>query len=165
MTTAKEKTRAESIERLKEWGLKPGDTIYVINRHTSASGMSRSLTFYKIENDQPVWLTYQMAKAGIGRWNDKRETLDMIGCGMDMGFAAVYELSALMFPDGFGCIGDGCPSNDHVNGDRDYTPHVQMMPEWDYATETHTETLAPTVVGSGHWHTDSGYTFKHRWLS
>jgi hypothetical protein len=148
MSTLKERTRAEAIERLKEWGITPGDTIYVINRHTAASGMNRSLTFYKIENDQPVWLTYQMAKAGIGRWNDKRETLDMGGCGMDMGFAAVYELSRLLFPDGHGCTGVGCVSNDHFNGDRDYTPHVQLL---------------PTVTG--HWHQDAGYALKHRWLS
>jgi hypothetical protein len=42
---------------------------------------------------------------------------------MDMGFALVHELSGRLYPDGFGCLGERCPSNDHRNGDRDYTPH------------------------------------------
>lgn len=165
MTTKSEATRTEAIERIRDWGIKTGDMIYVFNKHTSASGMSRSLSFYKIENDQPIWLSYQMAHAGIGRWNDKRETCDMQGCGMDMGFAAVYELSRLLNPSGFGCIGNGCQSNDHSNGDSDYTPHVQMLREWDSTSGTHTATLVPTVVGVGHWHTDGGYALKYRWLS
>lgn len=37
----------------------------------------------------------------------------------------------------FECIGHGCPSNDHCNGDRDYTPHH---------------------------HNSGGYALKHRWL-
>lgn len=33
-------------------------------------------------------------------------------------------ISRVLYPQGFGCIGEGCPSNDHSNGDRDYTPHA-----------------------------------------
>jgi hypothetical protein len=40
----------------------------------------------------------------------------MGGAGMDMGFALVYNLSRSLYPNGFDCIGESCPSNDHVNG-------------------------------------------------
>ena len=54
-----------------------------------------------------------------------------------MGFAVIYELSQALFPKGFECIGEKCPSNDHSNGDRDYTPHH---------------------------HNSGGYALKHRWM-
>jgi hypothetical protein len=74
---------------------------------------------------------YRQAKKGDG--------LIVGGCGMDMGYHLVYALSHRLWPDGFDCIGPGCPSNDHSNGDRDYTP------------------------GHRH-HADGGYCLKHRWL-
>jgi len=43
-----------------------------------------------------------------------------------------------LFSGGFTCPGKDCPSNDHSNGDRDYTPHM---------------------------HTDPGYALRQRWLS
>jgi hypothetical protein len=30
----------------------------------------------------------------------------------------------------FGCIGEGCPSADHLNGDYDYTPHRAGYWHW-----------------------------------
>lgn len=83
--------------------------------------------------------------------------LAVSGCGMDMGFHVVSTLSAILFPDGFGCIGrpEGdavmnangervwCPSNDHTNGDRDYRLYRQ---------------------GRRHWHSSGDYALVHRWL-
>lgn len=69
---------------------------------------------------------------------EKSLGLTVGGCGMDMGFHLVYNLSRVLFPSGFECIGKGCPSNDHSNGDRNYEPH------------RHTG--------------DGGYAIKHRWL-
>jgi hypothetical protein len=59
------------------------------------------------------------------------------GAGMDMGFGLVYTLSRSLYPNGFECIGERCPSNDHSNGDRDYTPHT---------------------------HSDGGYALQQAWL-
>lgn len=146
MTKAQKATeRAAAIERLREW-LKPGDTVYTILRHVSRSGMSRSIALVKPDDDDMTDLTWSAAKAGVGSGLDRdRGGVKMGGCGMDMGFALVYELSHVLFPDGFGCIGKGCPSNDHSNGDRDYRPH-------DVAVENH------------HWHRSGGYALRHRWL-
>jgi hypothetical protein len=30
----------------------------------------------------------------------------------------------VLWPDGWTCIGEKCPSNDHFNGDRNYEPHL-----------------------------------------
>jgi hypothetical protein len=68
---------------------------------------------------------------------------------MDMGFALVHVLSYRLYPNGYGCIGEGCPSADHNNGDRDFTPHGTVVD--DFPT-THI-----------HWHRD-GYALKQRWL-
>ena len=57
---------------------------------------------------------------------------------MEMGFSLVYTLSSTLYPEGFKCIGYGrCPSNDHRNGDRDYSPHQ---------------------------HDSGGYAINHEWL-
>lgn len=116
--------------------LTPGTTIYTILRHVSQSGMARDIDIFIMGNDGPIMVTY-IAKELLGlRWG-KSQGVRMRGCGMDMGFALVYDLSRELNRTGFQCVGDGCPSNDHSNGDRDYTPHH---------------------------HHDGGYALKHRWL-
>lgn len=114
----------EALARLREW-LKPGDTVHTVLRHVSRSGMQReiSLLHTSCENGEPVTrdLTYNASRA-LGERIGKRDGIVMGGCGMDMGFALVYSLSSELFPEGFGCIGERCPANDHANGDRDYTP-------------------------------------------
>lgn len=121
--------RQELLAELREL-LHPGDTITCVLRHVSASGMSRDIDFFRFTGDQDrtrrpnrLWLSYRMAKMGIGTYNSTREALRVTGAGMDMGFHAVYGLASILWPNGFTCIGEGCPSNDHSNGDRDYSPH------------------------------------------
>ena len=142
MNNAKKVARQEAIDRLKEW-IKPGDTIHTQIKNVSRSGMSRVIQVIKIDCDperkEPtiLYLGYNVAQACDMRYDRNREGVKIGGCGMDMGFAIVYDLSATLFSDGFDCIGSGCPSNDHSNGDRDYTPHR---------------------------HTSGGYALRHRWL-
>ena len=140
MTKAAAAERAEAITKLREW-IKPGDTVYTVLDHVSSSGMSRHIRVVlmqcedgRITDLHPNYsvalaLGYKRAKRGDG--------LVVGGCGMDMGFHLVYSLSRTLFPGGYTCIGDGCPSNDHSNGDRDRTPHT---------------------------HADGGYALKQRWL-
>jgi hypothetical protein len=49
--------------------------------------------------------------------NGRRQDAIVIGgCGMDMGFHLVYELSHVLYASGYACLGKGaCPSNYHVN--------------------------------------------------
>ena len=126
----------EAITSLRET-LKPGDTVYTVLRNCSRSGMTRSIDAYVIEDNNPRWISRFVANATGLNFDERREAVKMGGCGMDMGFALVYELSYTLYPDGFECIGDGCPSNDHSNGDRDYAPHQ---------------------------HKSGGYALKHKWM-
>ena len=145
---AKKQSVADAIDRLKTW-IKPGDTVYTQLKHVSRSGTMRVIQVIKIECPNKVeidngktepdvlYLGYNVAQAIGMRYDREREGVKIGGCGMDMGFAIVYDLSRVLFRDGFDCIGEGCPANDHRNGDRDYTPHR---------------------------HSDPGYALRQRWL-
>ena len=137
---AKNAVRQEAIDRLREW-IKPGDTLHTQLRHVSRSGMSRVIQVVKIScgSSEPeiFYLGYNVAHAIGMPYDREREGVKVGGCGMDMGFHLVYELSHALFPDGFECVGQGCPSNDHSNGDRNHEPHQ---------------------------HRDGGYAVRSRWL-
>lgn len=160
-----EDEKKQSLDKLREW-LKPGDTVQCILRHKSRSGMSRSISLLAPVGGDILDLDYNVARA-LGESIDRSHGgIRMGGCGMDMGFALVYNLSRVLFPDGFGCIGDAkgtprdavtrcCPSNDHSNGDRDYTPHNKAPSARHNGDGT---------VTRGHWHSDGGYALRHRWL-
>jgi hypothetical protein len=98
--TRKEAERAEAIESLRK-RLKPGDTVYTILRHVSASGMSRCLDICIIKEDKPLRLTWSAARALDAAYDKKRETLRVFGVGEDKGFATIYNLSHLLFGDGY----------------------------------------------------------------
>lgn len=143
--TKKEKDakREEALATLREL-LKPGATVSTVLRHVSASGMSRSISPVICGEDGPTDLTWLVVRVLGNRFDEKNGGVKVGGCGMDMGFHLVYNLSYVLFPDGFTCIGEGgekrgtrCPACDHSNGDRNYAPHV---------------------------HKDGGYALRHRWL-
>ena len=117
--------------------LPPGSTVHTVVRHVSKSGMQRSISCYVIRDNEPRWLDSLVAMAAGYPFDAKREAVKIGGCGMDMGFAIVYDLAYSLWGKNFSCIGEGCPSNDHSNGDRDYTPHA---------------------------HSDGGYALRQRWL-
>ena len=127
------KSDMEAVERLRNW-LKPGDTVYTSVVHVSRSGMQRSIKVYQIKDNQPLFLSYNVAKALGSGYDQHREAVKISGCGMDMGFHLVYELARTLWPNGYDCIGDKCPSNDHRNGDHSTT------------------------------HSDGGYALSQRWL-
>ena len=137
MTKKKEQERAEAIAKLREW-IKPGDTVYTVLEHVSRSGMQREIRVVLMRQDPDygiVDLHPNHAVASALRMRQgKRDGLIVSGCGMDMGFHLVYELSHVLYPDGFDCIGKGCPSNDHSNREE------------------------------RHHHPDGGYALKQRWI-
>lgn len=107
MATKAEK--AEAIARLREW-LSPGDTVYTILEHVSASGMSRAIRFVipKVDADGKPYFLHPNHAIGtvLGlRFHTSRgrrsDALHVAGCGMDMGFDCVYTLGRYLFPDGF----------------------------------------------------------------
>lgn len=160
-TKAQKQEQAEAIEHLKQL-VKPGDTVYTVLRHVSRSGMMRLIDCYIIADQKPLWITSYVAKAIDYRQDYKTSALKVSGCGMDMGFHVVYILSSVLFREGFGCIGrneqdysHSCPSNDHSNGDRDYTRHCDG---------NHTDECVGCGTGHNHWHTSGGYALRHEWM-
>ena len=113
--------KEQALGSLRRW-LKPGDTVYTILRHVSRSGMMREIGVVLLDKDVDLHPNWAVSKV-LGTPQGKSDGLRIGGCGMDMGFHLVATLSRCLFPEGFECIGKGCPSNDHSNGDRDYTPH------------------------------------------
>ena len=135
MKATKEQRQA-ALDQLRAL-LPPGSKVHTVIRNVSRSGMSRSIDAYLLLDGDRRWLSRYIAIACEMSFDEKRECLKIGGCGMDMGFAIVYDLTRTLYPDGFECIGEKCPSNDHSNGDRDYTPHH---------------------------HRDGGYALRQEWL-
>lgn len=130
--------QAHAIDRLRSQ-LAPGTVVYTILRKVSRSGMMRHISLVVPEEGGGMWdITGQAALAMGTRWDRNTGGIKVSGAGMDMGFHLVYNLSRALYPEGHGCTGEKCPSNDHSNGDRDFT--------------------------GGTVHRDGGYALRHRWL-
>ena len=99
MSKATKRERAEAITDLRAQ-LKPGDVIFTRLNHVSASGMTRWLDLFVIRDNEPLRLTWSAAAATDHSYCDRRESLKIEGCGMDMGFSAVYSLGRALWPDG-----------------------------------------------------------------
>ena len=103
-------SKTKSIEALKGL-ISEGDTIFYIVKNVSNSGNYRHIDFYKFdvkdtfkENENRVvktWLSGHMAQALQYRFVDKTQCVGVSGGGMDMGFHLVYQLSHLLFGDGY----------------------------------------------------------------
>lgn len=98
----------QDIRELKRL-LKPGDTVYcMLEGEPSRSGMFRRISF-KLARVGRVYgggrkpyihdITGYIARI-LGYRIDKRGGIGVSGCGMDMGFAVVYELGAALWPKG-----------------------------------------------------------------
>ena len=85
----------ESTEALLRW-LKPGMTVCTILDHCSKSGMARDIRLVLTDADGPTHLSYHAARV-LG-YSMRGGAIRISGCGMDMGFALVYELSSKLFP-------------------------------------------------------------------
>lgn len=98
MTKAKQKEQQEAIERLREW-VRDGDTVYLVLRRVSASGMSRviaPIVFRPSPYDQkpdPLFIGFNAALATGYSFDRKLEGVRLNGCGMDMGFSLVNDLA------------------------------------------------------------------------
>ena len=210
MTKQQRTDRQEAIDQLRQW-IKPGDTVYTILEHVSRSGMSRSIRVVLLKHADAVWNGCKLhdedgsdcehvvdlhpnhaVAVALGLRRSKREGVIVGGCGMDMGFHLVYELSHTIYPE-YACLGKGkCPSNYHVNyrrsiscqGGEDATGETVPCFRGDdglYRLRTGVGEhfgvgeVCPTCKGKGEYsnpdgeqrfdlvHTD-GYCLRQRWL-
>ena len=94
----------DGLSRVKDI-VKEGSEVYCILRHVSRSGMSRVIDL-KIPGQRDgnceIWtIGYNVARALDYPYDRKNEGVKIGGCGMDMGFALVYELSQKLFGNGY----------------------------------------------------------------
>lgn len=92
--------------------LKPGQTVYTILRHCSASGMSRSISLVIPTKDGIQSLDYWIAQAKGESIDQKNGGIKVSGCGMDMGFHLVYNLGRMLWPNGVKKGREGQPDRD-----------------------------------------------------
>lgn len=148
--------------------LPPGSTVYCVLRHVSRSGMQRVIDPFIIGEDaRPFRLAYWLRDLGF-RVDSRRDGIVCNGAGMDIGWHLVFTLSRMLYPDGFGCIGDStdskraCPSNDHSNGDRDYTPHSCGEPT--RTAEGLSFRYQAGAIRRLHWHSEGSYALRMEWI-
>jgi hypothetical protein len=91
--------RDYSIEHLLTHYLREGDKVYTILRHVSASGMSRDISLVIAQGDEIIDVTYYVAHAMGEKVSESKghRVIRVNGCGMDMGFHLVYNLSSVLF--------------------------------------------------------------------
>lgn len=114
------KELAEFQQDLVKWIRRTRPTIYTTVRHVSASGMLRVIDVFVIKKGRPLSLNYLIETYGLYKRDKQRSGVRVSGCGMDMGFAVVYELSSSIFPKGFNRRkSEHHRNNDPSNHDKD----------------------------------------------
>lgn len=90
----------EAIDKLRTL-LPVGSNVYTIVRNVSASGMSRRISVFMVEDGEIRDLDFLLVKAGIAKRRGNSEGLFIQGAGMDMCFALVYDLARTLHEDGY----------------------------------------------------------------
>lgn len=160
--------KQEALERLREW-MPPGSTVYCVLRHRSRSGMQRQIGVVVMTPEGPRHPNYAVGAVLGLRVNERGDGVFVNGCGMDMGWHLVFSLSSALYPDGFGCTGEGCHSNDHGNGDRDYTPNSTRQTGWETCDDCCLLSAERRASNHGcekhsHWHRSGAYALRAEWI-
>ena len=118
--------------------LPPGTELRTVLRHVSPSGMTRWIDVYGPGFD---YLSHLVATV-IG-WpvnQGRHDGVEVGGCGMDMGFALVYNFGQVIWPDGFDTTNYWANSEDS-RGARPYWRNEQLDHD-----------------------SSGGYAYRQRWL-
>lgn len=138
--TEKEQAKKDLLNMLNG-----SNKVYTILKHRSSSGMLRHIDVVIVKDNKPLNINWYVEKIGLykrARNYDAKnaDSLRVGGCGMDMGFSVVYNLSRELYPNGYKCQGKICHSNNHFND-----------PDCNKAK-------------GKHHHKDGGYALKQEWL-
>jgi hypothetical protein len=117
--------REEAIAELRTI-LQPGSTVYteIAPSDTLSWPRETHIKLYVITDDEPQSITVIAGSAIGSRMNQSGDAIVSLRSIRYAEFAVVGALSAALFPDGFECIGKGCPSHEHPRGDRNYARHL-----------------------------------------
>lgn len=91
-TEGKAQLKKGALDYVRPYFTRKDAKIYTIIRSVSASGMSRTMDFYAIDNHEFIWLTGSFARILSGR-RSKSGALVVKGCGMDMSFATIDSVA------------------------------------------------------------------------
>ena len=91
--------REYAKEHLLTHYLKEGSKVYTILRSVSASGMTRNISLVIAQGDEIIDITYYAAHAMGDKVSESKghRAIRVNGCGMDLGFHLVYNLSSVLF--------------------------------------------------------------------
>lgn len=150
---AKNLVRIDAILTLRDI-LKPGMTVYTTLRHVSRSGMQRVIDLHVIEDNEPRWIGYTVARATEHRFDDRKQGMVVGGCGMDMGFHVVHNLGYTLF---------GAEASEGIDADAIELRQALLNADRFYFTQggqPEPDTSKPDRL----WFGGAGYALKHRWL-
>lgn len=150
---AKDMDRVTAILDLRDI-LKPGMTIYTTLRHVSRSGMQRVIDLHIIEDNEPRWIGYTVARATERRYDDRKQGLVIGGCGMDMGFHVVHNLGYALF---------GREAQEGTDADATKLRKALLQADRFYFTQGGTPEPDPSKPDRL-WFGGAGYALKHKWL-
>lgn len=108
------KDELEETKKFLRSLLKPGQKIWGEVVWVNKMGTSRVIRLKIVHEEQIMDISWHVAKF-IGNWNENHWGVRVGGGGMDMVFNTIYNLGHYLYPEGYQCIGDGCPCNDHSN--------------------------------------------------
>lgn len=74
----------------------PGSVAYTVLRHVSSSGMQRRISVLGVMGGEIVCLDWAVSRV-LGRRVHPNGGIIIGGCGMDMGFALIYDLTATLY--------------------------------------------------------------------
>jgi hypothetical protein len=100
----KQQIKKEAIDILKSI-IKKDDVLYTQLNHISQSGMMRHISIKYIKDNKPMDITGYIAEAND--WKEAKNRfggyngIKVGGCGMDMGFHVIYNISKTLFNDGY----------------------------------------------------------------
>lgn len=99
MTTKKQQLIEEqqlAKEELVTMLEKAGNQVYTSLESVSASGMSRRIKCYIAIDNDIINIDWYIQKLGLYKIDQNKGGLKVSGCGSDMGFEVVYNLSSLL---------------------------------------------------------------------
>jgi len=104
-------------EELSTYMDETGRHVYYIVRHVSRSGMSRSISFFVVSEGSIRSIDYHIKEHLSYKFDRNNGGFKVEGCGMDMGFAVIYDLGRYLWPNGdnrtiTGRNGDKTPETD-----------------------------------------------------
>ena len=96
LTKVMQAEQAEARDHLRQlFADDPKPRVQTILRHVSASGMSRDISVI-YDGQDVTWYASRALGEPIKEKNGSR-VIRMGGCGMDMGFALVYNLACVLY--------------------------------------------------------------------